>query len=42
MEHHKEGELGGEEGEEPLGREHVGLQPQVHEVVEQVRELVLQ
>lgn len=41
MEHHAQGELGSEEGEEPLGRIHVGLQVQLLEVGPQVRELFL-
>ena len=38
----EEGELGGEEGEEPLGGEHVGLQPLLLEVVPQVGHALLQ
>ena len=41
VENHEERELGGEECEEPLGREHVCLQPQVDEVLQQVGDVVL-
>ena len=41
MEHHEERELSREQREEPLRREHVRLQSQVHKVVKQVRHLVL-
>lgn len=42
MEDHAEGELGGEECEEPLRRIHVGLQAQLLEVGPQVWELLLE
>lgn len=41
MENHAEGELGREEGEEPLGGIHVGLQVQVLEVGPEVWNLFL-
>lgn len=41
VENHTEGELGGEEGEEPLGGIHVSLQVQLLEVGPQVRKLFL-
>ena len=41
MEHHAEGELGGEKGEEPLGCIHVGFQTQIMEVSPQVWKLLL-
>lgn len=41
MEDHAEGELGGEEGEEPLRGVHVGLQVQLLEVAPQLWKLLL-
>ena len=42
VEDHEERELGGEESEEPLGGEHVGLEAVVEEVLRQVWQHVLQ
>ncbi|MGH0143011.1 UNVERIFIED_CONTAM: hypothetical protein FKN15_052307 [Acipenser sinensis] len=41
VEDHAEREFGCEEGEKPLGGVHVSFQAQVHEVVIQVRQLLL-
>ena len=41
VEDHVERELGREEGEEPLGGVHVGLQTHVQEVAVQVRKVLL-
>lgn len=41
VEHHVEGELGGEEREKPLRGVHVSLQPHVEEVGVQVRDVLL-
>src|SRR4029434_3793317 len=41
VEHHVEGELGGEKREKPLRRIHMGLQTHVQEVGVQVRDVLL-